>query len=132
VEGNIDLLGILGLDSDVRTGWRQIRVSFTVDGDATPEQLGALVEQSLPCKRRRLDPSTAGAGQLVANGLLIGSDYHGSTALPLRSARSCAPSETGYDSHTARGDLGDYAGAAIAPPAETAPESPWLPAAYHQ
>jgi uncharacterized OsmC-like protein len=46
VEGDIDLLGILGLSADVRNGYRQIRVSFTVDGDATPEQLAALVEQS--------------------------------------------------------------------------------------
>ena len=46
VEGDIDLLGILGLDSGVRNGYRQIRVSFAIDGDATPEQLAALVEQS--------------------------------------------------------------------------------------
>jgi uncharacterized OsmC-like protein len=46
VEGDIDLLGILGLSPDVRNGYRQIRVSFTVAGDATPEQLAALVEQS--------------------------------------------------------------------------------------
>jgi uncharacterized OsmC-like protein len=46
VEGDIDLLGILGLSADVRNGYRQIRVSFTVEGDATPEQLAALVEQS--------------------------------------------------------------------------------------
>jgi uncharacterized OsmC-like protein len=46
VEGDIDLLGILGLSPDVRNGYRQIRVSFAVDGDATAEQLAALVEQS--------------------------------------------------------------------------------------
>jgi uncharacterized OsmC-like protein len=46
VEGDIDLLGILGLSPDVRNGYRQIRVRFTIDGDATPEQLAALVEQS--------------------------------------------------------------------------------------
>ena len=46
VEGDIDLLGILGLDSGVRNGYRQIRVSFAIEGDATPEQLAALVEQS--------------------------------------------------------------------------------------
>jgi uncharacterized OsmC-like protein len=43
VEGGIDLLGILGL-SDV--GYRQIRVRMDVEGDAPPEQLTALVEQS--------------------------------------------------------------------------------------
>jgi uncharacterized OsmC-like protein len=46
VEGDIDLLGILGLSGEVRNGYRQIRVSFLVDGDATPEQLKGLVEQS--------------------------------------------------------------------------------------
>ena len=46
VEGDIDLLGILGLSADVRNGYRQIRVSFVVEGDATQEQLTALVEQS--------------------------------------------------------------------------------------
>jgi uncharacterized OsmC-like protein len=46
VEGDIDLLGILGLSDEVRNGYQQIRVSFVVDGDATPEQLKALVEQS--------------------------------------------------------------------------------------
>jgi len=46
VEGDIDLLGILGLSDGVRNGYRQIRVHFDVDGDASPEQLRALVEQS--------------------------------------------------------------------------------------
>ena len=34
-----------GFDS-VRNGYRQIRVSFVIEGDATPEQLAAVVEQS--------------------------------------------------------------------------------------
>lgn len=46
VEGDIDLLGILGLSAEVRNGYRQIRVRFVVEGDATPEELAALVEQS--------------------------------------------------------------------------------------
>jgi uncharacterized OsmC-like protein len=46
VEGDIDLLGILGLSDAVRNGYRQIRVHFDVEGDASPEQLAALVEQS--------------------------------------------------------------------------------------
>jgi uncharacterized OsmC-like protein len=46
VEGDIDLLGILGLSADVRNGYRQIRVHFDVEGDATPEELTALVERS--------------------------------------------------------------------------------------
>jgi uncharacterized OsmC-like protein len=46
VEGDIDLLGVLGLSGAVRNGYRQIRVHFEVAGDASPEQLVALVEQS--------------------------------------------------------------------------------------
>jgi uncharacterized OsmC-like protein len=46
VEGDIDLLGILGLSEDVRNGYRQIRVHFDVEGDASPEQLAGLVERS--------------------------------------------------------------------------------------
>jgi uncharacterized OsmC-like protein len=47
VEGDIDLLGILGLsDGSVRNGYRQIRVSFEIEGDASPEELAALVERS--------------------------------------------------------------------------------------
>jgi uncharacterized OsmC-like protein len=46
VEGDIDLLGIFGLSDSVRNGYRQIRVRFNVEGDASKEQLAALVEQS--------------------------------------------------------------------------------------
>lgn len=46
VEGDIDLLGILGLSDEVRNGYQQIRVHIDVAGDAPPEQLAALVEQS--------------------------------------------------------------------------------------
>jgi uncharacterized OsmC-like protein len=46
VEGDIDLRGILGLSGEVRNGYSQIRVHFTVEGDASPEQLAELVEQS--------------------------------------------------------------------------------------
>jgi uncharacterized OsmC-like protein len=46
VEGDIDLLGILGLSEEVRNGYRQIRVQFDIQGDATPDELAALVEQS--------------------------------------------------------------------------------------
>jgi uncharacterized OsmC-like protein len=46
VEGDIDLLGILGLSDQVRNGYEQIRVSFTVKGDAPPEKLREVVEQS--------------------------------------------------------------------------------------
>ena len=46
VSGDIDLNGILGLDDEVRNGYEGIHVNFEVEGDASPEQLAALVEQS--------------------------------------------------------------------------------------
>lgn len=46
VEGDIDLRGLLGLDDDVRNGCSQLRVRFRIAGDATDEQLRAVVEQS--------------------------------------------------------------------------------------
>jgi uncharacterized OsmC-like protein len=45
VEGDIDLLGILGLSDEVRNGYEQIRVTFNVKGD-DPEKLRQVVEQS--------------------------------------------------------------------------------------
>jgi uncharacterized OsmC-like protein len=45
VEGDIDLLGILGISSDVRNGYQGIKVSFKLRGD-DPEKLRAVVEQS--------------------------------------------------------------------------------------
>jgi uncharacterized OsmC-like protein len=45
VEGDINLLGILGLSNEVRNGYQQIRVNFTVRGD-DPDKLRAVVEQS--------------------------------------------------------------------------------------
>jgi uncharacterized OsmC-like protein len=48
VEGDIDLLGILGLspDGSVRNGYRQIKVSFEIEGDADDATLRQIVEQS--------------------------------------------------------------------------------------
>lgn len=46
VEGDIDLLGIFGLDAGVRNGYEQIRVTFHVQGAAEAEQLARLVEQA--------------------------------------------------------------------------------------
>jgi uncharacterized OsmC-like protein len=59
VEGDIDLLGILGLSDQVRNGYQQIRVGFRLRGD-DPEKLRSVVEQS----RRRsavFDTVTNGA-----------------------------------------------------------------------
>jgi uncharacterized OsmC-like protein len=46
VAGDIDLNGILGLDPDVRNGYHDITVRFTVKGDAPDEKLREIVEQS--------------------------------------------------------------------------------------
>ncbi len=46
VTGDIDLLGIFGLDRDVRNGYSGIKIAFTIDGNATPEELAGLVERS--------------------------------------------------------------------------------------
>jgi uncharacterized OsmC-like protein len=47
VEGDIDLLGLLGLsDGTVRNGYQQIRITIHIEGDADDETLRGLVEQS--------------------------------------------------------------------------------------
>ena len=46
VEGDIDLRGVLGLSGDVRNGYQGIKVSFEIDGDASPDQLEKIVMQS--------------------------------------------------------------------------------------
>jgi uncharacterized OsmC-like protein len=46
VEGDIDLLGILGLSDRVRNGYQGIRVSFEISGDAPEEVLRGLIDQS--------------------------------------------------------------------------------------
>jgi uncharacterized OsmC-like protein len=46
VEGAHDIRGILGADSDVRNGYNDIKVTFTIDADASREDIEALVAQS--------------------------------------------------------------------------------------
>ena len=46
VEGSHDLRGFLGVDSDVRNGFNDIKVTFTIDADASREEVEALVAQS--------------------------------------------------------------------------------------
>ncbi len=46
VEGDMNVLGILGADPDVRNGYREIRVRFEIDADASPDDIRALVAQS--------------------------------------------------------------------------------------
>ena len=46
IEGNHDIRGILGADSDVRNGFNDIKVKFNIDADASKEDIEALVAQS--------------------------------------------------------------------------------------
>jgi uncharacterized OsmC-like protein len=46
VSGDIDLNGVLGLDPDVRNGYQNIAVRFTVKGDGPADKLRQIVEQS--------------------------------------------------------------------------------------
>jgi uncharacterized OsmC-like protein len=46
VTGDIDLNGILGLNPEVRNGYQQITVRFTIKGDAPADKLRELLEQS--------------------------------------------------------------------------------------
>jgi uncharacterized OsmC-like protein len=46
VEGDMDVRGILGIDTDVRNGFGNIKVTYTIDADASAEDIEALVAQS--------------------------------------------------------------------------------------
>jgi uncharacterized OsmC-like protein len=46
VTGDMNVLGILGGDPDVRNGFDSITVRFAIDADATRDELEALVAQS--------------------------------------------------------------------------------------
>ena len=46
LEGSMDIQGILGIDSDVRNGFDDVKVKFEIDADATKEEIEALVAQS--------------------------------------------------------------------------------------
>ena len=46
VEGKHDIRGILGVDSDVRNGFDDVKVTFTIDADASRQEIEALVAQS--------------------------------------------------------------------------------------
>jgi uncharacterized OsmC-like protein len=46
VQGDMDIRGILGVDSDVRNGFNHIKVTYSIDADASPEDIKALVAQS--------------------------------------------------------------------------------------
>ena len=42
----MDVRGILGMDSDVRNGFSDIKVTYTIDADASDDDIKALVGQS--------------------------------------------------------------------------------------
>ncbi|HXX90536.1 MAG TPA: OsmC family protein [Acidimicrobiales bacterium] len=46
IEGAMDVRGILGVDSDVRNGFSDIKVTYRIDADASPDDIRALVAQS--------------------------------------------------------------------------------------
>ena len=46
LEAGMDIQGILGIDADVRNGFDQIRVRYTIDADASADDIRALVAQS--------------------------------------------------------------------------------------
>ena len=46
LEGQMDIRGILGIDSDVRNGYDDIKVTFKIDADASKKDIEALVAQS--------------------------------------------------------------------------------------
>jgi len=46
IEGDIDVLGTLGLDDSVRNGFEGIRINFQVEGDAPAEKLQEIVDRA--------------------------------------------------------------------------------------
>ena len=46
IEGGMDIQGILGIDSEVRNGYDDIKVTFHIDADASKKDIEALVAQS--------------------------------------------------------------------------------------
>src|SRR6188472_2473868 len=46
LEGSMDIQGILGIDSDVRNGYDDIKVTFDIDADASQKDIEAIVAQS--------------------------------------------------------------------------------------
>jgi hypothetical protein len=57
----IDVRGILGVDSDVRNGFSDNKVTYKIDADASPDDIKALVAQSQsgpPCTTSSRIPRT--------------------------------------------------------------------------
>ncbi|HEU4320397.1 MAG TPA: OsmC family protein [Acidimicrobiia bacterium] len=47
VTGDIDLVGLLGIDTSVRNGYQSIEMTVEIEGDATPEKLEEVVKRSI-------------------------------------------------------------------------------------
>ena len=47
VTGDIDLVGLLGIDTSVRNGYQGIDMTVEIEGDASAEQLEEVVERSI-------------------------------------------------------------------------------------
>ena len=46
LEAGMDVRGILGMDEDVRNGFDDIKVTYKIDADASPDDIKAIVAQS--------------------------------------------------------------------------------------
>src|SRR3954469_22996142 len=46
LEGSMDIQGILGIDSDVRNGYDDIKITYRIDADASKKEIEAIVAQS--------------------------------------------------------------------------------------
>jgi uncharacterized OsmC-like protein len=46
IEADMDVRGILGVDSDIRNGFTAVRVKYDIDADASADDIRALVAQS--------------------------------------------------------------------------------------
>src|SRR3954466_1713263 len=46
ITGDMDVRGILGMDTDVRNGFSGIKVTYNIDADATSDEIKAIVAQS--------------------------------------------------------------------------------------
>ena len=46
LEGDMDVQGVLGVDPDIRNGFGAVRIHFTIDADASQEDIEALVAQA--------------------------------------------------------------------------------------
>ncbi len=46
VEGDMDVRGALGLSDEVRNGYREIRVTFDIEAEATDEEIQTLLDRA--------------------------------------------------------------------------------------